>query len=239
MERPDRRSPSQLRRIIIARNCLRHAEGSSRIELGHTKVICSATVEENVPPFLRNAGQGWVTAEYAMLPRATQKRTSREWTRGTVGGRTQEIQRLIGRCLRAVTNLNQLGERSILLDCDVVEADGGTRGAAITGAFVALFDAVRWLQERNLVGEQVIQDFVAAVSVGLVFEKPVLDLCYQEDAEAEVDMNVVMTGSGRFVEVQGTAEKVPFSQAQMQRMLTLARGGIRRLIEAQKKALKL
>jgi len=218
---------------------MRHAEGSALIELGHTRVICSATVEESVPPFLRNSGQGWVTAEYSMLPRATETRTSRESTRGMVGGRTHEIQRLIGRSLRAIADLHKLGERTIILDCDTLQADGGTRGAAITGAFVALFDAVGWLQERNLVGERVIQDSVAAVSVGLVSGKPLLDLCYQEDSEAEVDMNVVMTGSGRFVEVQGTAEGATFSQAQMQRMLTLARAGIHELIEAQKRALKL
>jgi ribonuclease PH len=218
---------------------MRHAEGSALIELGHTRVVCSATVEESVPHFLRNSGQGWVTAEYSMLPRATETRTSRESARGMVGGRTHEIQRLIGRSLRAVADLDQLGERTIILDCDTLQADGGTRGAAITGAFVALFDAVGWLQDRNLVGERVIQDSVAAVSVGLVSGKPVLDLCYQEDSEAEVDMNVVMTGSGRFVEVQGSAERATFSQAQMQRMLTLARAGIQGLIEAQKRALKL
>jgi len=239
MKRFDSRLPDQLRRVTITRNYMRHAEGSALIELGHTRVICSATVEESVPPFLRNSGQGWVTAEYSMLPRATETRTSRESTRGMVGGRTHEIQRLIGRSLRAIADLHKLGERTIILDCDTLQADGGTRGAAITGAFVALFDAVGWLQERNLVGERVIQDSVAAVSVGLVSGKPLLDLCYQEDSEAEVDMNVVMTGSGRFVEVQGTAEGATFSQAQMQRMLTLARAGIHELIEAQKRALKL
>jgi ribonuclease PH len=239
VKRPDSRSPNQLRRVTVTRNYMRHAEGSALIELGHTRVVCSATVEESVPSFLRNSGQGWVTAEYSMLPRATETRSSRESARGMVGGRTHEIQRLIGRSLRAVANLHQLGERTIILDCDTLQADGGTRGAAITGAFVALFDAVGWLQERNLVGEGVIQDFVAAVSVGLVSGKPVLDLCYQEDSEAEVDMNVVMTGSGRFVEVQGTAERATFSQAQMQRMLTLARAGIQGLIETQKRALKL
>jgi len=239
VKRFDSRLPDQLRRVTITRNYMRHAEGSALIELGHTRVICSATVEESVPPFLRNSGQGWVTAEYSMLPRATETRTSRESTRGMVGGRTHEIQRLIGRSLRAIADLHKLGERTIILDCDTLQADGGTRGAAITGAFVALFDAVGWLQERNLVGERVIQDSVAAVSVGLVSGKPLLDLCYQEDSEAEVDMNVVMTGSGRFVEVQGTAEGATFSQAQMQRMLTLARAGIHELIEAQKRALKL
>lgn len=239
MKRPDSRLPDQLRRITITRNYMRHAEGSALIELGHTRVVCSATVEESVPPFLRNSGQGWVTAEYSMLPRATETRTYRESARGMVGGRTHEIQRLIGRSLRAVADLHQLGERTVILDCDTLQADGGTRGAAITGAFVALFDAVGWLQERNLVGESVIQDFVAAVSVGLVSGRSLVDLCYQEDSEAEVDMNVVMTGSGRFVEVQGTAEGATFSQAQMQRMLTLARAGIQGLIEAQKRALKL
>jgi ribonuclease PH len=237
-KRHDGRKPDELRRVVITRNYLDYAEGSVLIELGRTRVICAATVEESVPAFLRNSDQGWVTAEYAMLPRATQLRGGREWSRGKVGGRTHEIQRLIGRSLRAVTDLDQMGERTIIIDCDVIQADGGSRGAAITGAFVALCDAVRWLEERNLVGEKIIRDFVAAVSVGLISEQPVLDLCYQEDSDADVDMNVVMTGSGKFVEVQGTAEGAPFSQRQLQSMLALAKGGIRQLIEAQRGVLR-
>jgi ribonuclease PH len=203
IERPDGRGPDQLRPVLIARGYLPHAEGSAFIQMGQTQVLCAATVEESVPPFLRGQGQGWVTAEYAMLPRATHQRTSRR-----MGGRSMEIQRLIGRSLRAVTNLEQLGERTVILDCDVLQADGGTRSAAITGAFVALFDAVRWLQKRHLAGQEVIRDFLAAVSVGQLSDRPILDLCYQEDQLAGVDMNVVMTGSGRFVEIQGIVELV-------------------------------
>jgi ribonuclease PH len=201
--------------------------------MGETRVLCAATVEESVPPFLRGQGQGWVTAEYAMLPRATQERTSRR-----AGGRSMEIQRLIGRSLRAVIDLEQLGARTIILDCDVLQADGGTRSAAVTGAFVALYDAVRWLQRRHLCGPEVISDFLAAVSVGRVSGRPLLDLCYQEDQEAGVDMNVVMTGSGRFVEVQGTAEEEPFSRRQMEQMLSLAGEGIRSLVTMQKRILR-
>jgi ribonuclease PH len=237
-KRHDGRNPDELRKIVITRNYLDYAEGSALIELGRTRVICAATVEESVPPFLRNSDRGWVTSEYAMLPRATQLRGSREWARGKVGGRTHEIQRLIGRSLRAVTDRDQMGERTIIVDCDVIQADGGSRGAAITGAFVALYDAVRWLEERNLVGEKIIRDYVAAVSVGLFANQPILDLCFQEDCEADVDMNVVMTGSGKFVEVQGTAEGAPFSQSQLKSMLDLAKGGIKELIEAQQQALK-
>ena len=237
-QRHDGRKPDELRRIVIKRSYLDYAEGSVLIEWGHTRVICAATVEESVPPFLRNSDQGWVTAEYAMLPRATQLRGGREWARGRVRGRTHEIQRLIGRSLRAVIDLEQMGERTIIIDCDVIQADGGSRSAAITGSFVALCDAVRWLEERNLVGEKIIRDFVAAVSVGLFANQPILDLCYQEDSEADVDMNVVMTGSGKFVEVQGTAEGSPFSRSQLKSMLDLAKGGIKELIKAQRQALK-
>jgi ribonuclease PH len=232
--RLDGRLPYQLRDVNIIRNYLHHAEGSALIELGNTRVICAATVEEGVPPFLRGSEQGWVTAEYAMLPRATADRSSRK-----ILGRSHEIQRLIGRSLRAVTNMEQLGARTIILDCDVIQADGGTRGAAITGAFVALYDAVGWLQRRNLVGEGVIADFMAAVSVGLVSGQPILDLCYEEDFLAEVDMNVVMTESGKFVEIQGAAEGAPFSQSQMLKLISLARDGIRELVKAQKGALRI
>jgi len=231
--RPDGRDPGQLRPVRIQRRYLPHAEGSALIRMGGTRVLCAATVEESVPPFLRGQQQGWVTAEYAMLPRATQERTSRR-----AGGRDMEIQRLIGRSLRAITDLDQLGNRTIILDCDVLQADGGTRSAAVTGAFVALYDAVRWLQRRHLCGQEVIGDFLAAVSVGQISGDPFLDLSYQEDQAAGVDMNVVMTGSGRFVEVQGTAEEEPFSQRQLDEMLSLARRGIQELISIQRKTLK-
>jgi len=233
IERPDGRRPDQLRPVRIHRRYLPHAEGSALISVGQTRVLCAATVEESVPSFLRGQGQGWITAEYAMLPRATQERTSRR-----TGGRSMEIQRLIGRSLRAITDLEQLGGRTIIVDCDVLQADGGTRSAAITGAFVALYDAVRWLQKRHLCGQEVVSDFLAAVSVGQVSGRMILDLCYQEDLAAGVDMNVVMTGSGRFVEVQGTAEEDPFSRRQMDEMLSLARRGIQELVSAQKKLLK-
>ena len=232
--RLDGRLPYQLRDVNIIRNYLQHAEGSALIELGNTRVICAATVEEGVPSFLRGSEQGWVTAEYAMLPRATADRSSRK-----VMGRSHEIQRLIGRSLRAVTNMEQLGARTIIVDCDVIQADGGTRGAAITGAFVALYDAVGWLQRKNLVGEEVIGDFMAAVSVGLVSGQPILDLCYEEDFLAQVDMNVVMTESGKFVEIQGAAEGAPFSQSQMLKLISLARDGIRELVKAQKAVLRI
>ncbi len=234
MDRQGHRLPDQLRPITITRNYLRHAEGSTHIKLGNTKVVCAASVEESVPAFLRNTGQGWVTAEYAMLPRATEIRSARDRGLMKVGGRIHEIQRLIGRSLRAVTDLDRLAERTIIVDCDVVEADGGTRGAAITGAFVALVDAVRWLEKRHLVGEHLIRDFVAAVSVGLVSGRLLLDLCYRENREAAVDMNVIITGSGKFVEVQGTTEGNPFSQRQMLDLFRLARSGIRKLIQTQK-----
>jgi len=232
IERPDGRSAEQLRPVRIARRYLPHAEGSALIKMGHTQVLCTATVEETIPSFLRGRGQGWVTAEYAMLPRATQERTSRR-----AGGRSMEIQRLIGRSLRAVIDLEQLGERTVILDCDVLQADGGTRSAAITGAFVALYDAVRWLQKRHLAGREVIRDFMAAVSVGQISGRPLLDLCYQEDQLAGVDMNVVMTGSGKFIEIQGTAEEEPFSKRQLDDLLSLARKGILELVSTQNKLL--
>jgi ribonuclease PH len=235
--RPSKRKPDELRAIAIDRHYTRHAEGSVLVAFGDTRVICTASVEEGVPGFLRGRGQGWVTAEYGMLPRATQSRTDREAARGKQSGRTQEIQRLIGRSLRAVTDLETLGERTVKLDCDVIQADGGTRTASVTGAFVALHDAVGTLLQRGVLAASPIRDFVAAVSVGLVEGVPVLDLEYAEDSACETDMNVVMTGSGGFVEVQGTAEREPFSAAQMDALLALAKQGIAELIAKQKAAL--
>jgi ribonuclease PH len=237
MIRPSRRAPDQLREVRIQRAYTRHAEGSVLIEFGDTRVICTASVEEKVPGFLKDKGRGWVTAEYGMLPRSTNTRTDREAARGRQTGRTQEIQRLIGRSLRAVTDLQKLGERTIHMDCDVLQADGGTRTAAITGAFVALHDAVALLMQRGLITELPIRDFVAAVSVGIYEGVPVLDLDYAEDSTCDTDMNVVMTGSGGFVEVQGTAEGEPFSQAQMDTLMALAQRGIRALIAKQRDAL--
>jgi len=239
MTRPSGRKPEELREVRIHRGFTRYAEGSVLIEFGDTRVICTASVEEKVPGFLRDRGQGWVTAEYGMLPRATNTRTDREASRGKQSGRTQEIQRLIGRSLRAVVDMKQLGERTIQIDCDVIQADGGTRTAGSTGAFVALHDAVSGLIKRGLVRESPIRDFVAAVSVGIYEGVPVLDLDYPEDVACDTDMNVVMTGAGGFVEVQGTAEGAPFSQAQMDALMQLAQRGIRELIGKQKKALSL
>ncbi|OGA12629.1 MAG: ribonuclease PH [Betaproteobacteria bacterium RIFCSPLOWO2_02_FULL_63_19] len=237
MTRPSKRGPEQLRPVRIQRNYTRHAEGSVLIEFGDTRVLCTASVEEKVPGFLRDRGQGWVTAEYGMLPRATNTRTDREAARGRQTGRTQEIQRLIGRSLRAVMDLKRLGERTIQIDCDVIQADGGTRTAGITGAFVALRDAVALLMQRGLIAQTPIRDFVAAVSVGIHETIPILDLDYAEDSNCDTDMNVVMTGSGGFVEVQGTAEGAPFSQSQLDALLQLAQRGIRELIAKQKEAL--
>jgi len=237
--RPSRRKPDELRPIAIERHYTRHAEGSVLVAFGDTRVICNASVEDGVPGFLRGRGQGWVTAEYGMLPRATHTRTDREAARGKQSGRTQEIQRLIGRSLRAVTDLEKLGERTVKLDCDVIQADGGTRTASVTGAFVALYDAVGTLIQGGVLSASPIRDFVAAVSVGLFEGVPVLDLDYAEDSDCETDMNVVMTGSGGFVEVQGTAEGEPFSAAQMDALLALAMQGIAELIAKQKAALGL
>ena len=235
--RPSLRAPHQLRPLRITRNYTRHAEGSVLIECGHTKVICTASVDESVPPFLRGKGQGWVTAEYGMLPRSTDTRMRREASSGKQSGRTQEIQRLIGRSLRAITDMTQLGERSIHIDCDVIQADGGTRCASITGACVALFDAVSWLKAKQLVAGEPLTDFVAAVSVGIVGGQPVLDLDYIEDSGCDTDMNVVMVGNGGLVEVQGTAEGAPFSRAEMDALVDLAADGIRQLIAMQRAAL--
>jgi ribonuclease PH len=236
--RTDKRQPDEMRPVEIVTGYLVTAEGSALIKVGHTQVLCAASVEDTVPPFLRNSGKGWVTAEYAMLPRATGKRTPREVTKGHPSGRTQEIQRLIGRSMRAVVDMGALGERTIFLDCDVIQADGGTRTASITGAFVALALALKTLVEHKVLKTSPLRDHVAATSVGLVGGVPMLDLCYEEDSRADVDMNVVLTGRGRFIEVQATAEHTPFDDAQMSALLGLARAGISRLVELQKAALQ-
>jgi len=236
-QRTNQRATDALRPIRITRHYTRHAEGSVLVEFGDTKVLCTASVEEKVPPHKRGSGQGWVTAEYGMLPRATHTRSDREAAKGKQSGRTQEIQRLIGRSLRCVFDLAALGERTISLDCDVLQADGGTRTAAITGAFVAAHDAVTWLRERRLLDASPIRDFVAAVSVGIVQGSPLLDLDYTEDSACDTDMNVVMTGAGGYVELQGTAEGAAFSRAEMNALMLLADKGIRELIDAQKTAL--
>ncbi|MCL4514016.1 MAG: ribonuclease PH [Firmicutes bacterium] len=268
LNRVDGRRPDEMRPVKVARNYLKHAEGSVLIEVGDTKVICSATVEDKVPPFLRGTGQGWVTSEYAMLPRSTQVRNVRESSKGKIGGRTHEIQRLIGRALRSVVDLTALGEKTIWIDCDVIQADGGTRTASITGAFIALVDALTRLQVQTgqtapaqgvqavqaaqsaragkgtgvpgvsgLTGPLPLKDFVAATSVGIINGVPMLDLCYAEDSHADVDMNIVLTGRGKFVEVQGTAEAEPFTRDQMEVLFGLAQQGISRLIAIQKETL--
>jgi ribonuclease PH len=237
MKRDFDRAADRLRPVRFTRRFTKHAEGSVLVEMGHTRVLCTASVEEKVPPFLKGKGQGWVTAEYGMLPRATNTRGGREAAQGKQSGRTQEIQRLIGRSLRAVTDMSKLGERQITLDCDVLQADGGTRCASITGAMVALADAIAGLKSQGLVAADPLRDFVAAVSVGIVDGEAVLDLDYSEDSGCDTDMNVVMTGAGHFVEVQGTAEGAPFTREQMQRLLDLAGAGVAELVTLQKKAL--
>lgn len=237
MSRNDGRCSDDLRPITITRNFIKHAEGSVLIEFGDTRVICTASVEESVPPFLRGKGTGWVTAEYSMLPRATHTRSAREASKGKQSGRTLEIQRLIGRSLRAVVDLDRLGERSIHIDCDVIQADGGTRTASITGAYVALIDALTTLKNRGQISLIPVREAVAAVSVGIVGGQVLLDLNYPEDSTAEVDMNFVMTSSDRFVEVQGTAEAEPFTIEQMDAMRSVAMTGIRRLFAIQQEAL--
>jgi len=232
--RSDKRSPNQLRNTVMTPNYLMHAEGSVLIEAGNTRVICTASVEDRVPGFLRNTGKGWVTAEYGMLPRATSTRTQREAASGKVGGRTQEIQRLIGRSLRSVTNLPALGERTIWIDCDVIQADGGTRTASITGAFVALALALEKLRTRDVLKAIPLHDYVAATSVGIVDGEPLLDLAYEDDSRADVDMNIVKTGGGRFIEVQGTAEAEPFGREALLTLLDLADHGIAQLVEKQR-----
>jgi ribonuclease PH len=226
-----------MRPVKITRDFLRHAEGSVLIEVGDTKVVCTASVEDRVPPFLRDTGQGWVTAEYGMLPRSTKTRTSREASTGRPSGRTFEIQRLVGRSLRGVTDLAAVGPRTLWIDCDVIQADGGTRTAAITGAYIALADALQYLRMNGQIGSLPLKDFVAATSVGVVDGQPVLDLCYAEDAMADVDMNVIMTGGGKFIEVQGTAEDAAFDRSQLDAMLALAANGIQELIALQRRLL--
>jgi ribonuclease PH len=237
--RKDGREPDQLRKVQVKTSYLKHAEGSTLIQAGNTKVLCAVSVENRLPFFLQGKGQGWVTAEYSLLPRSTHTRTPREAVRGKVTGRTQEIQRLIGRSLRAVVDLRKLGDRTFAVDCDVVDADGGTRTLAITGAYIALYEALKQLRSENLIETIPVNDFVAATSVGIVRETPLLDLCYVEDSAADVDFNVVMTGRGRFVEVQGTAEGMTFTRADMNRMLALAKKGIQELVEIQRTVLEL
>ncbi len=238
MERSDGRANDQLRPVKITRNFIKHAEGSVLMEMGETKVICTATVEERVPPFLKGEGKGWVTAEYGMLPRSANTRIPRESVKGKVGGRTQEIQRLVGRALRSVVDLPALGERTVFIDCDVIQADGGTRTASITGAYVALFDALRNLVNQGLLETIPVTDYMAAVSVGKVKDEILLDLAYDEDSIAEVDMNVVMTKAGKYVEVQGTAEGAPFDKEELDQLLEQAANGIQQLIQVQAKALE-
>lgn len=235
--RIDGRKPGDMRPVKITRNYIKHAEGSVLIEVGDTKVICTATLEEKVPPFLMGKGKGWLTAEYAMIPRSAGQRIRRESTAGKVGGRTHEIQRLIGRSLRAVVNTASLGERTFWIDCDVIQADGGTRTASITGAFIALCDAIDDSRKKGLIKVNPVRDFLAAISVGIIGGVSMLDLCYEEDSKAEVDMNIVRTGKGGIVEVQGTAEGEPFTRAQMDELMALAEDGVSRLVEIQRQEL--
>lgn len=234
MARPDARKNNEMREVKVTRGFIGTAEGSVLIELGNTRVICTASIEERVPPFLRDQNRGWITAEYSMLPRATQTRMLRESTAGKVSGRTHEIQRLIGRSLRAVVDLSLLGQRTFWIDCDVIQADGGTRTAAITGAFICLNDALQVAMKKGLVPVTPVRDYLAAVSVGVVGGEPLLDLCYAEDSSADVDMNIVMTGSGMLVEIQGTAEGAPFSSGTLDELLGLGREGINRLVGIQR-----
>ena len=237
--RPSQRAADELRLVTLERNVARYAEGSCLVKFGNTHVLCTASLEDKPPPWLRGQGRGWVTAEYSMLPRATSTRTKRESTSGRPSGRTQEIQRLIGRSLRAVVNLSLMGERQVMVDCDVLQADGGTRTAAVTGAWVALHDCLAWMRHRSMLKEMPIRDHVAAVSCGIVKGEPVLDLDYAEDSTAETDANFVITGAGGLVEVQATAEAAPFTQEQLDAMLGLARGGTDRLVALQKEATRL
>ncbi|MET3353794.1 ribonuclease PH [Xanthobacter autotrophicus] len=234
--RPSKRAADEMRAVSFERGVMRHAEGSCLVKFGETHVLVSATLEERLPPWLKGQGRGWVTAEYSMLPRATHDRTRRESTTGKQSGRTQEIQRLIGRSLRSVTDLVALGEKQITLDCDVLQADGGTRTAAITGAWIALYDCLSWMRQRSMVKEIPLKDHVAAVSCGIYNGTPVLDLDYAEDSVAETDANFVMTGTGGIVEIQGTAEKTPFSQDELLGLLSLARSGVEKLVGLQKLA---
>lgn len=235
--RPSKRAPDEMRPVTLERGIVRYAEGSCMVTFGETKVLCAASLEERGPGWLRGTGKGWVTAEYAMLPRATHERTRREVNAGKPSGRTQEIQRLIGRSLRAVVDLHAIGERQIVVDCDVIQADGGTRTAAITGAWVALHDCFRWMMSRSIISVNPIRDHVAAVSCGIHAGRPVIDLDYAEDSAAETDANFVITGKGGIVEVQGTAEGKPFSEEELIGLLHLAKGGVARLVELQKQAI--
>jgi ribonuclease PH len=235
--RTNGRAPDQLRPVTITPRFSKHAEGSALIEVGDTRVVCTVSIEERVPPFLKGKGEGWITSEYGMLPRATTTRTQREASQGRPSGRTQEIQRLIGRALRAVVDMKALGERTLWVDCDVIQADGGTRTASITGGFVALVEALRHLKKQGSLNELPVTDFVAATSVGKIGEELRLDLAYEEDSAAEVDMNIVKTGRGGFVEVQGTAEAAPFSEEELKGLMALADKGIKELVAIQRKAL--
>lgn len=236
--RTDSRGPGDLRKIKITKNFIKYAEGSCLIESGNTKVICTVSAEEGVPPFLRGKGQGWITSEYGMIPRSCKTRVQRESSKGRQNGRTQEIQRLVGRSLRSVVDLRKLGERTLTVDCDVIQADGGTRTSSITGSFVALIGALDRMRKEKLIDEIPLSDYVAAVSVGMVGGRFLLDLDYEEDSSSEVDMNVVMTASGKIIEIQGTAEKKPFSEGDLKRLLGLAKGGIKKIIAIQKAAVK-
>ncbi|MBU1062425.1 MAG: ribonuclease PH [Candidatus Omnitrophica bacterium] len=237
--RKDGRRPDEMRKINIKRNIMKFAEGSCMIKIGSTEVICTASVEEKVPPFLRNSGSGWITAEYGMLPRSCQSRIQREASRGKQSGRTYEIQRIIGRSLRSVVELDKLGERTIWIDCDVIQGDGGTRTASITGSFVALMDALLTLKKQGVIGVLPVKDYVAAVSVGIIDGENYLDLNYEEDSKAEVDMNIIMTGNGKLVEIQGTAEKTPFSKKELDELILVAKKGMERLITLQRRILKI
>ena len=238
MAREDGRANDEIRPVKITRGYAKYAEGSCLIEMGDTRIICTASVEEKVPPFLKGSGGGWVTAEYGMIPRSCRTRNMREAARGQLGGRTMEIQRLVGRALRSVFDLKGIGERTIWMDCDVIQADGGTRTAAVTGAFVALAEAGDWMKREGLIKKSPVTDFLAAISVGIVSGDDMLDLCYSEDSMAAVDMNVAMTGDGKFVEIQGTAEGLPFSRQRFNKLLDLAEKGITQLFAIQKEALE-
>jgi len=235
--RMDGRTKDALRSVKITRRFIRHAEGSVLIEMGETRVVCTATVESRVPPFIKDSGRGWVTAEYGMLPRSAHERIVRESAKGKVGGRTHEIQRLIGRSMRSVVDMSAIPERTILLDCDVLQADGGTRTASITGSFIALVDALDWMNRGGLIRKIPVGDYLAAVSVGILDGEVILDLCYDEDSKVQVDMNIVMTGSGRFIEIQGTAEGNPYTRRELDEMLSYAEKGIRELIGIQKESI--
>ena len=238
MTRRDKRKNNELRELKITKDYIKYAEGSCLIELGDTKVITTATIENSVPSFLKGKGVGWVTAEYGMIPRSCKSRVQREASKGKLGGRTMEIQRLIGRSMRTVVDMKSIGERTIWMDCDVIQADGGTRCASITGSFISLVMALDKIRKEGLITKMPVSDFVAAISVGMLKGEPILDLDYDEDSTSEVDMNIIMTGSGKFIEIQGTAEREPFSKQEMDKLLVLAKKGVEELISAEKKILK-